>query len=247
MNKKSNKKPSKNIKVLATLCARGGSKGVVGKNIRPFLGKPLLAHAIECARACRAVGHIVVSTDCEQIAAVAEAWGLAVPFRRPAEMASDSAAKIHAIRHSTRYVEEHEGFFADIVVDLDVGAPLRCPSDIAACVDKLAACPELDALVAVYEAERNPYFNMVEFNGNQVRLVKQAPVPLVCRQDAPKVYSVSGSVFAFRRLSLMRVTHLYEGHWGACIVPRERAIDIDSETDFRLAELLAKEQKGGES
>jgi CMP-N-acetylneuraminic acid synthetase len=209
------------------------------------MGKPLLAHAIECAGTCETVDHIVVSTDSDEIAAVAEAWGQPVPFRRPPEIASDSAAKIEAIRHATLWVEAHEGFFPDLVVDLDVGAPLRVPEDITACIESLAGNSELDALVSVYEAERNPYFNMVELDGQRARLVKQAPQPLVCRQDAPAVYSVSGSVFAFRRSALMRVTHLYEGRWGACIIPRERAIDIDFETDFKLAEVLARQQTGG--
>jgi CMP-N-acetylneuraminic acid synthetase len=114
--------------------------------------------------------------------------------------------------------------------------PLRAPEDITACVEYFSA-HDVDAVVTVYEAERNPYFNMVEFDGDHVRLVKQAPAPLVRRQDAPPVYSVSPSVFAWRR-DRMAVTHLYEGRWGACIVPRERAIDIDHEIDFQFVEFL---------
>lgn len=236
-----------NLRVLATICARGGSKGIPGKNIRPLLGKPLLAYAIECAQACPVVDHIVVSTDSDGIATVAEAWGVPVPFRRRPELASDTSAKIHAIRHATQYVEEHENYYPDIVVDLDVGAPLRAPEDITACVNVFVTYPHLEAAVTVYEAERNPYFNMVEFEGERVRLVKQAPKPLVRRQDAPSVFSVSGSVFAFRRDSLMSVTHLYEGRWGACIVPRERAIDIDHEIDFEFVEFLLMRQRNGYS
>ena len=235
-----------NLRVLATICARGGSKGLPGKNIRPLLGKPLLAYAIECAQACPIVGHIVVSTDSDEIAAVAEAWGVPVPFRRPPELASDTAAKIYAIRHATQYVEEHENYYPDIVVDLDVGVPLRAPEDIMACVNVLVTYPHLDAAVTVYEAERNPYFNMVEFEGECVRLVKRGPKPLIRRQDAPLVYSVSPSIFAWRRGSLS-VTHLYEGQWGACIVPRERAIDIDHEIEFQFVEFLLTRQHNGDS
>jgi N-acylneuraminate cytidylyltransferase/CMP-N,N'-diacetyllegionaminic acid synthase len=186
-----------------------------------------------------------VSTDSDEIAEVAEACGMAVPFRRPAEFASDTAAKIHAIRHATRYVEEHEGFSPDIVVDLDVGVPLRTPDDVTACVDVLVADSTLDAAVTVYEAERSPYFNMVEFEGDHVRLVKQPPAGLVRRQDAPQVYGVTPSVFAYRRDRLMTITHLYAGKWGACVVPRERAIDIDSEVDFQFVEFLLSRQSSG--
>lgn len=225
-------------RVLATICARGGSKGVPGKNLRTLRGKPLLAYAIDCARACAAVSHLVVSTEDERLAAIAEACGVLVPFRRPTEMATDAAAKVYAIRHATRYVEEHDDFHPDIVVDLDVGVPLRAPEDVAACIGVLTADPSLDAAVTVYEAERNPYFNMVERDGDVVRLVCRPGQPVVRRQDAPAVFSCTPSVFGFRRASLDTVTHLYEGRWGACIVPRERAIDIDSELDLRLVELL---------
>lgn len=230
-------------RVLATICARGGSKGVPGKNIRPLLGKPMLAYTIECARSCPAVGQIVISTDSDEIATVAEAYGVGVPFRRPPEMASDSAAKILAIRHATLFAEEQLGFEPEIVVDLDVGAPLRAPEDITACVGVLADSPELDAAVTVFEADRNPYFNMVEFEGEQVRLVKPGP-PLVYRQAAPRVYGVSGAVFAWRRSSLMSVTHLYEGRWGATIIPRERAVDVDYELDFQFIEFLLRRGRG---
>jgi CMP-N-acetylneuraminic acid synthetase len=222
---------------LATICARGGSKGVPGKNIRPLLGKPLIAYTIETALACPTVGHIVVSTDSDEIAAVAEKYGAKVFFRRPAEMASDSAPKILAIRHATAYVESYQGFNPDIVVDLGVDVPLRVPEDITACVNVLQTQKFLDAAVVVYEADRNPYYTMVEFDGGQIRLVKPG-LHLVARQDAPLVYSVSGSVFAWRRNALPSVTHLYEGKWGACIVPAERAIDIDREIDFQFVEFL---------
>jgi CMP-N-acetylneuraminic acid synthetase len=152
-------------------------------------------------------------------------------------MASDTAAKILAIRHATLFVEEQLGYFPDIIVDLDVGAPLRVPEDVAACVRLLAGHSDLDAAVTVYPADRNPYFNMVEFDAAVLKLVKSGP-PLVARQSAPPVYAVSGSVFAWRRSALLRVTHLFEGRWGGCIIPRERAIDIDSELDFEFAEFL---------
>jgi N-acylneuraminate cytidylyltransferase/CMP-N,N'-diacetyllegionaminic acid synthase len=227
--------------VLATICARGQSKGLIGKNIRPLLGRPLIAYTIDCARTCPVVGHIVVSTDSDEIAAVAESCGVKVPFRRPAELASDTAAKIHAIRHATEYVEEHEGFSPDIVVDLDIGVPLRAPEDVTACIEVLVTHTDLDATITVYEAERNPYFNMVEFDGERVRLVKHPPKPVTRRQDAPHVYSVSPSVFGWQRNSLS-IRHLFEGRWGGCIIPRERAIDIDHEVDFKFAEFLLMRQ-----
>lgn len=233
------------LKVLATICARGGSKGVPGKNIKPLLGKPLLAYTIETVKSCETVGHVVVSTDSDDIASVAESYGVRVPFRRPSDMASDSSPKILAIRHATLYVEKYEGYYPDIIVDLDIGAPLRKPEDITSCVSLLVQRPDLDAAVTVYPAERNPYFNMVEFENDTVRLVKNSG-NFVCRQDAPQVFSVSGSVFAWRRKSLMDLsaTHLYQGRWGGCIIPRELAIDIDHELDFQFIEFILSKQSG---
>jgi CMP-N,N'-diacetyllegionaminic acid synthase len=233
-------------RVLATICARGGSKGVPGKNTRPLLGKPLLAYTIECAKACVDVDRIIISTDSDEIAAAAEPWGGPVSFRRPSEMASDNAAKIHAIRHATSYVETHDDYHPDIVVDLDVTSPLRGPEDITACIDYLLDY-DMEAVVSVYEAERNPYFNMVEFSGHRIQLVKQLSTPFVRRQDAPPVYSVSGSIFAFRRSCLMSITHLFSGRWGASIIPRERAVDIDHEIDFQFVEFLMMRQRTSHS
>ncbi len=217
------------------------------KNMQQLHGRPLLDYAIECARQCPEIGHIVVSTDSDEIAAVAEESGLNVPFRRPPEFASDTAAKIDSIRHATEYVELHEGFRPDIVVDLDVGVPLRTPEDVSGCIEVMTRRPHLDAAVTVYESERSPYFNMVEFDDERVRLVKQPEVGLVRRQDAPPVFSVSPAIFAYRRSSLSWITHLYEGAWGASVVPRERAIDIDSELDFRFVEFLMAKQESAAS
>lgn len=225
-------------RLLATICARAGSKGVANKNLLSVGGKPLLAHAIESARACSLVEHIVISTDSDAIAELAESLGVPVKFRRPAEFATDAAAKVLAIRHATQFVEDHERFSPDVVVDLDVGVPTRIADDIAGCARLLTTHPDLDGAFTVYEAERNPYFNMVEFETDHlVRLVKHTKL-IVRRQDAPDVWSVTPSIFAFRRTSLPTLVHLAEGRWGAYPVPRERGVDIDTEMDLRFVEFL---------
>jgi len=153
-------------------------------------------------------------------------------------MASDTAPKVPTILHATSHVEKTFGFMPDIVVDLDITVPLRIPADIDSCVRVLESNPELDAAVSVYEAERNPYYNMVEYDGTRIKLVKTGERGYTRRQDAPAVYSVSGSTFGYRRSSLGTVKHLYEGKWGAYTIPRNRGIDIDTEVDFELASTL---------
>lgn len=224
--------------VLATICARGGSKGLRGKNIRTLHGKPLIQYTLECARLSARVGRFVVSTDSAEIIDVVRALGYDVDYRRPAELATDTVAKIDAIRHVTEFVERTHGFFPDIVVDLDIGVPLREPRDIDRAVDALWGDPAMDAIVTVYPAERNPYFNMIERGANGFyELVRKATPPLVRRQDAPAVFSVTPAVFGWRR-GRMDVTHLYEGRWGVVEMPIERSVDIDTEFEFRLVELL---------
>jgi CMP-N,N'-diacetyllegionaminic acid synthase len=157
-------------------------------------------------------------------------------------MASDTAPKVPTILHATSYVEKHFGFMPDIVVDLDITVPLRIPADIDSCVRVLESNPELDAAVSVYEAERNPYYNMVEYDGSHIKLVKTGEGGYTRRQDAPDVYSVSGSTFGYRRSSLETIKHLYEGTWGAYTIPRNRGIDIDTEVDFELVSTLLARQ-----
>jgi CMP-N,N'-diacetyllegionaminic acid synthase len=225
-------------RVLATVCARGGSKGVKGKNVRVLHGKPLVQYTIECARQSARIDRFVVSTDSDEIADVVRGLGYDVPYKRPAELASDTAAKIDAIRHVTEFVERTEGFFPDIVVDLDIGVPLRTAEDVDRAVDALWSDEAMDAIVTVYPAERSPYFNMVEQQpGGYYAVVRRVTPPLVRRQDAPTVYSITPAVFGWRR-DRMHVTHLYEGRWGVLEMPIERSIDIDTEFEFRVIDSL---------
>lgn len=233
--------------VLATICARAGSKGVPGKNLLTLAGRPLIAYSIECAQKCPEVDRIIVSTDSPEIAGIAEESGVSVPFLRPAELATDESAKIDTIRHATEWAEAHWDLQPTLVVDLDITTPLRSPEDVSGCIG-LFGEPSFDAVVTAYPAERNPYFNMVEIAaGNQARLVKEAPQGLTRRQDAPVVHSVTGSVFAWRRSSLDHVTHLFEGSWGAFEVPRSRGIDIDDPVDLMLIEVLLEKTAGTRS
>jgi CMP-N-acetylneuraminic acid synthetase len=229
------------VSTIATICARGGSQGLPGKNIRPLLGKPLIVHTIEQALACKAIEATYVSTDDPKIAEVARAAGARVPFLRPAELATSSAPKIPVIEHLTAAVER-EGVKVDRIVDLDPTSPLREVRDIEACLALLDA--GTDVVITGYEAEKNPYFNMVESAGDgSVRLVKQPPGEVEGRQAAPKVYAMNASIYVWHRHSLSK--GLWSGRARLHVMPRERAIDIDSLIDFRLVELLMKEKRAG--
>jgi CMP-N,N'-diacetyllegionaminic acid synthase len=212
---------------------------VPGKNIRPLLGKPLIVHTIEMALAHSRIDHVFVSTDSEAIADIARAAGASLPYLRPAELATDTAGKIPVIRHLVEHVEA-EGYGVDRIVDLDPTSPLRLPSDIDACLDLVDAGAE--AVITAFEAEKNPYFNMVELDETGIaRISKRSESGhVVARQAAPPVYAMNASIYVWKRHALGNV--LWDSEPRLHVMPRERSIDIDSELDFKLVELLMRER-----
>lgn len=224
--------------IVAAVCARGGSKGVPRKNLRPLQGKPLMAHAIEQARATGIFDRVVASTDDPEMADVARSFGAEVPFQRPAELARDESSKWHVFRHLVSELEAAGGPRIDVLADLDTGAALRTADDIRRCVERLLETGA-EVCVTAYEADHNPYYNMLELDdGGFARVCQPVTPAIVNRQQAPKVYNISPSVFAIRRDALWD-----REHWSRCrmtvlCVPRERALDIDTELDFELIEFL---------
>lgn len=226
------------LEIVAAICARGGSKGVPRKNLRPLCGKPLIAHAIEQAQQSGIFARIVASTDDPEMAAAARRFGAEVPFLRPSELARDDTNKWHVFRHLVTELETKSGGTLGIIADLDTGAALRTPDDIRACVEGLLAS-DADVCVTAYEADHNPYYNMVQVGENGLARVCMPPAtPIANRQQAPAVYNLSPSVFAVRRDALWRHEHWSQCRMKLCVVPRERAVDIDTEFDLRLVEFL---------
>jgi len=225
---------------LGTICARGGSKGVPGKNVRPIAGHPLIAYSIAQARRCSFIDRVIVSTDSPEVAAVARRYGADVPFMRPAELAQDTSAKVPAIQHAVREIEKEIGRKIDYVVDLDPTSPLRSVEDIRACWE-LVQRPATDVVFTVTQAEKNPYFNMVELNDGYARLSKSPGRPVVRRQDAPAVYSLNASVYAYRREHLMGDGRVIGDRSRIVVMPPERSRDIDGPLDFAFLEFLVHE------
>lgn len=229
--------------IVGAICVRGGSKGVPRKNLRTLSGIPLIAHTIKCAQTCSILQRVVVSTDDEEIADTARQYGVEVPFMRPSSLAQDDSSKWPVFQHLVLTFEQMIGQKIDVLVDLDTGVPLRQPNDITGCVKRLLV-EEADVIATAYEADRNPYFNMVEIDEEGFgKIVKQQTKPIVCRQAAPRVYSLSPSVYAIRRDALWKYEHWSEAKLQIYVIPRKRAIDIDSELDFSLVEYMMQLQK----
>lgn len=219
--------------VLAVIAARGGSKGLPGKNILPVGGKPLLAWTIEAARGAACIDRLVLSSDDEAIIAVARAHGCEVPFRRPPELATDEAASIDVVLHALDALPGH-----DIVVLLQPTSPLRTAADIDAACARLAR-KAVPACVSVSPAEQSPYW-MYRLDACQVLLpLLEAPPGVVRRQDLPPVYALNGAIYA-ADVAWLRCTRAFVTHETvALVMPTERSIDIDTSDDLeRLRKLV---------
>lgn len=227
---------------LCTICARGGSKGVKNKNIREIGGKPLIGHTLEQARSCGLFELIAVSSDSPEILNAAKRFGADLLVERPAEMATDSAAKIPAIRHCVEAAERHAAKRFDILVDLDATSPLRLPEDIVGAV-RLLETKGVSNLITAAPARRSPYFNLVEVGSDGVvRLSKQLPSAIVRRQDAPPAYDMNASIYVWRHDALFEDPAIFRPDTALFVMPEERSIDIDSELDFKFVEMLLLEK-----
>jgi len=225
---------------IATVCARGGSKGLPRKNVRAFAGMPLIAHTLRQALACPLIDAVVVSTDDDEIASVALAHGAQVPYRRPAELATDSAAKIPAIEHLVRHLEAG-GLRIGTVVDLQPTSPLRSAGDL---LEALALATDAELVVSVTEPSHNPYYSLVERQPDGSLQLSKTAIH-VRRQDAPVVWGLNGAIYVWQRAALARAAE--QGFWSVrmvpSVMPRHRSVDIDDTLDFEMAEWLFQRQQ----
>jgi N,N'-diacetyl-8-epilegionaminate cytidylyltransferase len=224
--------------------ARGGSKGLPGKNIKLLAGKPLIGYAIETALACKRLETVIVSTDDPQIAAVAREFGAETPFMRPAELASDTAPEWQSWQHAIRLVQAERGLF-DVFVSLPATSPFRIVADVDACLDTLVRDPETDVVVTVREATRSPYFSMVGLDESGfAHLILEPPWRIERRQDAPTVYEMTTVAYVTRPSFVLNASRIFDGRVRTVPVPQERALDIDTAYDFMLAECIARGRLG---
>lgn len=221
--------------VLVIIPARGGSKGIPGKNIRPFAGKPLIVHSIETALNCSLVNRTVVSTDDARIADVAKAHGAQV-IDRPEELAVDTALVIDAIRHAVLKVEG-EGEAVDFILLLEPTSPCRRAEDLEKCIQVLLA-DKADSVATFTEAHVSPN-RLWRVSGGVVEPYIKGAVPWLPRQQQPTAHELTGQIYGVSRKVLFEnesAISLLLGRKYAVITPRETALDIDTEFDFIMAE-----------
>lgn len=200
-------------------------------------GKPLIVHTIDQARQTKLFEAIAVSSDSDEILSVSEAAG-AIPIERPAALASDTAAKLPAIKHCVETLESILSLNCDLIVDLDATSPLRSVEDIAACV-AMVISGEAENVITASPARRSPYFNMVELDdANCPRLVKTLAQAVDRRQDAPACFDMNASIYVWRRHALFRTNSLFTETTRLHVMPEERSVDIDSPLDLDIVRMI---------
>lgn len=229
-------------KILCSICARGNSKGIPNKNLYLINKTPLIALTISQAKNSGIFLYIAVSSDSEAILNEAQKYQVDYLIKRPNEMATDSAAKLPAIRHCAVEVEKLSGVSFDIFVDLDVTAPLRTPEDIRNAVQLLEE-KSADNIITGCKARRSPYFNLVEEKQDgRISLSKVLENPIVCRQDVPKSYDMNASIYVWNRKTLLTEHSLFNKNTYLYEMPEERSIDIDSHFDLEIVKYLIEKK-----
>ncbi len=231
---------------VALICARGGSKGIPDKNIRLLANKPLIGWAIEVTKKVQRISDIIVSTDSEKIAKIAKEYGATVPFMRPKHLAEDNSPEWSVWRHALDYLSENKSMQIDGLVVIPPTAPLRSVNDIERCINEYEK-GNVDVVITVSEAHRNPYFNMVTKDDDGfVSLMMSSRSKVFRRQDAPGAYDVTTVAYVVSPCFVKKYNYIFEGRVRSVEIPLNRSIDIDTEFDFRIAEFLAKELVGEE-
>ena len=227
------------MKTLYVIPARGGSKGIPGKNIKPLAGKPLIEYSIDVARALANDEDICVTTDDNAIIETVERTGLKVPFVRPAELSTDQSGTYEVLLHALDFYES-KGVHYDTMVLLQPTSPFRTVDDVKACIELYS--DDIDMVVSVKQAATNPYYNAFEIDDNGFLHISKGEGNYTRRQDAPKVWEYNGAVYvinveSLRKMPLGKFTHrrMYE-------MSAERSIDLDTPTDWLIAETIITKQ-----
>lgn len=222
--------------ILYVIPARGGSKGIPGKNIKPLAGRPLIAYSIDAARqVANDTADICVSTDDPRIAAVAEAEGIKVPFLRPAELATDSCGTYEVLIHALDFYRS-KGKGYDTLVLLQPTSPLRTADDVRAALSLYT--PDIDMVVSVKEAATNPYYNAYEADDDGFLHISKGDGHYTRRQDAPPVWEYNGAVYVINVASL-RKQKLGEFKRRRCyVMDASRSVDLDTPLDWAIAEAI---------
>ncbi len=231
----------RNNTILVTICARGGSKGIKNKNIVELNGKPLIEYTLNYAKKFDFIDYIIVSTDSMKIKEICEKNGMEVPFLRDEKLSGDYVHKIDVIKDALIKAEQITGKTFDIIIDLSVTSPIRRYDDMIKGLDTLLN-EERDIVFSVVKSKRNPYFAQIEIKEGKVKKVKDAG-NIPSRQLLPTVYDLNGSIYMWKRESLLRSESIMDGNVGIFEMEEKSWYDIDTLLDLKVVEYLIKEDE----
>lgn len=232
----------KNLNILAIIPARGGSKRLPGKNIKPLCGKPLIYYVISAAKKSKLVNRVIVSTDYEEIAKVAEKCGAEVPFLRPARLATDRAKTISALLHAVKFMEKKEKTLFDIIVLLQLTTPFTTSEDIDSAIRTLIKT-KTKSCVSVCPISERPEW-MYKVRGMRAKPLLNLKKQSEASHFLSKAYRLNGAVYAIRRETLINERKIFDNsNISVIIMPRERSCDIDEPIDFEIAKVISRHIK----
>ncbi len=230
--------------VIAIIPARGGSKGLPGKNIKPLCGKPLIAWSIEAGLASQYIDEVMVSTDSEEIANIAREFGASVPFLRPVELASDTATTLDAVKHVIEYYENECNRYFDYIVLLEPTSPLREKDDLDMMLEKISLIDaDFDAIVSLGEVHEHPSI-MKKINGNLIDAYCTELVMATRRQDNDVAYFPYGVAYMVKTGTLLEEKSFYPIRTTHHVIKRYQCYEIDDIYDFLAIENIMKYQWG---
>lgn len=225
--------------VIAIVPARGGSKGLPGKNIKELCGKPLIAWSIEAGLASQYIDEVMVTTDSENIAGIARDFGATVPFIRPAELASDTATSFDTVKHVIDFYQNELNKTFDYIVLLEPTSPLRDTNDIDRALEKLFSIPNATAIAGICKTEsQNPAFLVKKNNQDFLIGYEYQDMKVLRRQDIHDIFFFEGSIYISRIDTLLNKKTFYHEHTVGYIVPKWKSFEIDDIDDFVMVEAL---------
>lgn len=232
------------MEIVAFIFARGGSKEIKNKNLLKFKNTTLLGHAINQAKKIKKVSQVFVSTDSKKIFKYAKKYKAQSPFLRPKKFSKDNSPEIDAWRHAIKFLKTKLNLNPKYILSVPTTCPLREISDLNKCLSK-AIKNKLDLVFTATKSNRSPYFNMVIRKGKKIRLVSEIfnyknKKIIFRRQDAPQSYDLTTACYVFKPNYILKNDNLFSGNVDFVEIPKQRAIDIDNNFDYKLVNFLSK-------
>jgi N-acylneuraminate cytidylyltransferase len=230
------------MNIVALICARGGSKGILNKNIKPLAGEPLIVRSINQIKELKEIEKVIVSTDSKKIASIAINAGAEVPFMRPKSLAKDNAPEWLVWRHALETINKIDGNYPDILIVVPVTAPLRTVKDLKNCLKEYQK-GDADIVITATDSNRSPYFNMIKVDEEGMANLLISPRETITRrQDAPEIYDMTTVAYVTTPKFVLENDGIFSGKVRHVHIPIERALDIDTPFDFKIAELLLSKE-----